>query len=138
MTNYVFDPERFTAFEGKTGPYLLYAAVRIKSILRRAEEQGAAPGAMTVEAEAERQLVLALDSFGRAAAASAEKYAPHILCEHLFRLAQSFSKFYTDCPIMVDGTDEAVRGSRLALAEMTLRQLDMGLGLIGIEAPDRM
>lgn len=138
MTNYVFDPERFTAFEGKTGPYLLYAAVRIKSLLRRANEQGASFGDINAAEQAEQQLVLALDSFGRAVSASAEKYAPHILCEHIYRVAQSFSRFYSDCPIMVDGTSEAVRASRLSLAKLTLTQLEMGLDLLGIETPERM
>ena len=138
MTNYVFDPERFTAFEGKTGPYLLYAVVRLKSILRRAEKEGAAFAAIDADADAERQLVLALDSFGRAVSASAEKYAPHILCEHLFRTAQSFSKFYAECPIMAPDTPDDVKGSRLALADITLRQMEKGLDLIGIQAPDRM
>lgn len=138
MTNYVFDPERFTAFEGKTGPYLLYAAVRIKSLLRKADDQGASFGAINAIEPAEQQLVLALDAFGRAVAASAEKYAPHILCEHLYRAAQSFSRFYSDCPIMVDGTAEGIRSSRLSLAKLTLTQLEMGLDLLGIETPDRM
>ena len=138
MTNYVFDPERFTAFEGKTGPYLLYAAVRIKSILRKAQVQGAALGQIEAAEPAEQELVLALDGFGRAVEASAEKYAPHVLCEHIYRLAQSFSRFYSDCPIMVDGTPEDVRASRLKLAELTLNQLEMGLDVIGIDAPERM
>lgn len=138
MTNYVFDPERFTAFEGKTGPYLLYAAVRIKSLLRRAAEQKADYGVIKAVEPAEQQLVLALDSFGRAVAASAEKYAPHILCEHIYRVAQSFSRFYSDCPIMVDGTPDTVRASRLSLAKLTLTQLEMGLDLLGIETPERM
>ena len=138
LTNYIFDPERFTAFEGKTGPYLLYAVVRIKSILRKAETQGAKAGKITATEPAEQQLVLALDSFGRAVATSAEKYSPHILCEHIYRTAQAFSRFYTDCPILVEDTPDDVRASRLALAELTLRQLEDGLNILGIEAPERM
>ncbi|RKQ69257.1 arginyl-tRNA synthetase [Litorimonas taeanensis] len=138
LTNYIFDPERFTAFEGKTGPYLLYAVVRIKSLLRRAEEQGVAVGKINVAAPAEKQLVLALDAFGRAVAASAEKYAPHILCDHIYRVAQSFSRFYTDCHILADDVDPDVKSARLGLAALTLKQLEMGLNILGIEAPDRM
>ena len=138
MTNYVFDPERFTAFEGKTGPYLLYAAVRIKSLLRRAAEQGVSFGDINAAEQAERQLVLALDAFGRAVNGAAEKYAPHILCEHIYRVAQSFSRFYSECPIMVDGTPDDIRGSRLSLAKLTLAQLEMSLDLLGIETPERM
>ena len=138
LTNYIFDPERFTAFEGKTGPYLLYAVVRIKSILRKAEAQGAKAGAIEAAEPAEAQLVLALDAFGRAVATSAAKYSPHILCDHIYRVAQAFSRFYTDCPILVDETSEDVRASRLALAQLTLRQLETGLDILGIDAPERM
>ena len=138
LTNYIFDAERFTAFEGKTGPYLLYAVVRIKSILRKAEAQGAKAGKINAAQPAEQELVLALDSFGRAVATSAEKYSPHILCEHIYRAAQAFSRFYTECPILVDDTPDDVRASRLALAELTLRQLEEGLNILGIEAPERM
>ena len=138
ITNYIFDPERFTAFEGKTGPYLLYAAVRIKSILRKAKDQNVASGEIKVTEPAEAGLVLALDSFDRALKSATEKYAPHLLCDHVFRLAQAFSRFYTDCPILAGQTPDAIKGSRLALAETTLRQLEHGLHILGIEAPDRM
>lgn len=137
-TNYIFDPERFTAFEGKTGPYLLYAAVRIKSILRKAAAMDVTRGPITASEPTETQLVLALDSFDRALTAAHEKYAPHILCDHVYRLAQSFSRFYAECPILVDDTAPDVKASRLALAETTLRQLEHGLDILGITTPDRM
>lgn len=138
LTNYVFDPERFTAFEGKTGPYLLYAAVRIKSILRRAEEEGAGFGDIHPDHEAERALVLALDAYPKAIALAAEKRAPHFLCDHVYGLAQTFSRFYTNCPILVDGTAADVRASRLSLAKATLEQLEHGLNIIGLDVPERM
>ncbi len=137
-TNYIFDSERFTAFEGKTGPYLLYAAVRIKSLLRKAEDMGVSPGEIMLTEPAEFSLVLALDAFDKALSQAAEKRAPHILCEHVFRLAQSFSRFYTDCPILMDTTPDAVKASRLALAGTTLRQLEQGLSILGIDTPARM
>lgn len=138
LTNYVFDPERFTAFEGKTGPYLLYAAVRIKSILRKADEAGAQTGAIHPEHEDEIALVLALDGYAKAVRLSAEKRAPHILCDHIYSLAQAFSRFYTHCPILADGVGEDVRASRLGLAKATLAQLEHGLDLIGLSVPERM
>jgi len=138
MTNYIFDPERFTAFEGKTGPYLLYAAVRIKSILRKADAQGASAGDIIITEPAETSLALSLDAFGRALMMASEKYAPHILCDHVFRLAQSFSRFYTDCPILAGDTPPDVKASRLALAQTTLRQLEHCLHILGIQAPERM
>lgn len=138
LTNYVFDPDRFTSFEGKTGPYLLYAAVRIKSILRRAKADSLSPGKIKISEPTETQLLLSLDAFGRAVTSSTEKYAPHILCDHIYRVAQSFSRFYADCPILADDVPQEVKVSRLALAELTLRQIEKGLTLLGIETPERM
>jgi len=136
-TNYVFDLDRFTSFEGKTGPYMLYAAVRIKSLLRRARDDGHAPGSIHVESDAERALVLALDGFSGALLSAREKRMPHILCEHVFTLAQAFSAFYGAHPIAAE-RDAPARAARLALSEAVLKQLECGLGLLGIEVPDRM
>ncbi|MEM6947533.1 MAG: arginine--tRNA ligase [Pseudomonadota bacterium] len=136
-TNYVFDLDRFTSFEGKTGPYLLYAAVRIKSLLRRAGQDGHTPGAIAVESEAERALVLALDGFGQALMSTRRKRMPHILCEHIYTLAQAFSSFYGAHPIAAEKAP-GVRASRLALSAAVLKQLETGLGLLGIKVPDRM
>ena len=136
-TNYVFDLDRFTSFEGKTGPYLLYASVRIKSLLRRAADEGLAFSAINVESETERGLVLALDGFGGALLQARAKRMPHILCEHIYNLAQAFSAFYGAHPIAAE-KDERVRGARLSLCEATLRQLETGLGLLGIRVPERM
>ena len=138
MTNYIFDPERFTAFEGKTGPYLLYAVVRIKSILRKAADMNVASGAIAVEAETEKELVLSLDAYARAIELAADKYAPHILCEHVYRVAQSFSRFYAECPILADNVPAEVKASRLSLAKAALAQLEHCLDILAIEAPDRM
>ena len=135
LTNYVFDLERFVSFEGKTGPYLLYAAVRIKSLARRAEAEGVQPGPVEVELEAERALVLALDAFNDALRGSYDKRMPHILCDHVYTLAQAFSGFYVAAPIMVE-PHAAKRSSRLALALATLRQLEIGLDLLGVNIPD--
>ena len=136
-TNYVFDLDRFTSFEGKTGPYLMYAAVRIKSLLRRAEADGNAPGKIVVGHDAERALVLALDGFGAALLGAREKRMPHILCEHVFGLSQAFSGFYGALPI-ANESDPALRASRLALATAVLKQLEAGLGILGIDVPERM
>jgi arginyl-tRNA synthetase len=137
MTNYVFDLDRFTSFEGKTGPYLLYAAVRVKSVLRKAAEAGHLPGAVSVHEETERALVLQLDGFGAALLGSREKRMPHILCEHLYSLAQAFSAFYGALPIASE-PDAGKRASRLALADAIRHQLETGLGLLGITVPERM
>jgi arginyl-tRNA synthetase len=136
-TNYVFDLERFTSFEGKTGPYLMYAAVRVKSVLRRAAEAGHAPGKVALSEESERALVLQLDGFGAALLGAREKRMPHILCEHLYSLAQAFSAFYAALPIAAEA-DAAKRASRLAIADAVRHQLETGLGLLGIAVPERM
>ena len=135
-TSYVFDLDRFSSFEGKTGPYLLYQAVRVKSVLRRAAEEGAKGGPITVTEDAERELVLTLDAFDHAVTEAYEKKAPHLLAEHAYRLASVFSKFYANCPILA--APPPVRASRLALAQASLSQLERTLDLLGIEAPERM
>ena len=137
-TNYVFDLERFTSFEGKTGPYLLYAAVRIKAILRRAAEQGFEAGEIEIAAPEERKLVLALDGFALALRLAREKRMPHYVCEHIYGLAQAFSAFYAACPILKDEIAPTIRASRLALCQTVLHQLEAGLDIIGITAPERM
>ncbi|HPE49774.1 MAG TPA: arginine--tRNA ligase [Hyphomonas sp.] len=136
-TNYVFDIEKFTSFEGKTGPYLLYAAVRVKSLLRRAAEEGNEAGAIAVGHDTERALVLQLDHFAAACLQAREKRMPHILCEHLYNLAQAFSAFYAALPIAAE-SDAATRASRLGLASALLKQLETGLDLLGIRVPERM
>ena len=137
-TNYVFDLDRFIAFEGKTGPYLLYQAVRMKALARRAEAEGATPGAIAVELPEERSLVLALDGFEEALAGAYDKRMPHILCDHAYTLAQTFSSFYKAAPILKDGVESAARASRLALALAVKKQLELALSLIGVETPERM
>ena len=136
-TSYVFDLDRFTSFEGKTGPYLLYQAVRIKSLLRKASDAGVGAGEIVVGDAAERELVLVLDAFDQAVEDAYARRAPNLIAEHAYRLAQSFSKFYAACPVLA-APAEAERSSRLALAAVTLKQLERALDLLGIETPDRM
>jgi len=136
-TSYVFDLDRFTSFEGKTGPYLLYQAVRIKSLLRRAADEGAEAGHVLIAQPAERDLALALDAFEQALSEAYDKRAPNFLAEHAFRLAQSFSKFYATCPVL-GAEDDGVRASRLQLAGATLAQLEAVLSLLGLQTPERM
>ena len=136
-TSYVFDLDRFTSFEGKTGPYLLYQAVRVKSVLRRAAEEGMSDGPIIIHEQAERDLGLILDSFDAAVIEAYDKKAPNFVAEHAYRLASGFSKFYAACPIM-GAPDADIRASRLALAAAALKQLERALDLLGFEAPERM
>ncbi|PZQ65088.1 MAG: arginine--tRNA ligase [Phenylobacterium zucineum] len=135
-TSYIFDLDRFTSFEGKTGPYLLYQAVRVKSLLRKADAEGVASGPVSVAEPAERDLVLTLDAFEAALAEAYDKKAPNALAEHAYRLSQAFSKFYAACPILI--AEPPVRASRLTLAGAVLKQLELALDLLGISVPERM
>jgi len=137
LTNYIFDLDRFMSFEGKTGPYLLYQAVRMKSILRKAADQALSAGEITVAEPAERELVLLLDGFDNALKETYLKRAPNILADHVYRLAQGFSKFYANCPVLV-GEDAGLKSSRLGLVSLTLKQLELGLDLMGLSAPEQM
>ena len=135
-TSYVFDLDRFTSFEGKTGPYLLYQAVRVKSLLRRAASEGFEQGPVTIAESAERDLVLTLDAFDTALTEAYDKKAPNALAEHAYRLSQAFSKFYAACPML--SAEPPLRASRLTLAATTLKQLELALDLLGIATPERM
>ena len=135
-TSYVFDLDRFMSFEGKTGPYLLYQAVRVKSVLRKAADEGAEAGEIVVAEPAERELALLLDAFDHALAEAYERKAPNFIADHAYKLAQAFSRFYAACPILI--AEPPVKASRLALASATLRQLELALDLLGIAIPERM
>ncbi len=134
QSDYIFDLDRLTSFEGKTGPYVLYQAVRIKSLLRKADDKGG--GAPLID-DGSRALALCLTEFPDVFAAALANYTPHVLCEYVFRLAQAFSGFYNNCHILSE-TDAARRAGLLALCRMTLGTLETALALLGIEAPERM
>lgn len=137
-TDYIFDLERFSRFEGKTGPYLQYAAVRIRSMLRKAEARDlqAAGGAVLASAQ-ERALILQLLSLDDALVAAEEKRAPNILCEYAFALAQNFSRFYAEHHVLNE-TDDSVRAARLRLCTLVLAVMTRVLDLLGIAVPERM
>ncbi len=138
LANYIFDLDRFASFEGKTGPYLQYAAVRIKSLLRRAKDEGRfVDGPIKIGAKEERNLVLTALGIDDALLSAYDKHAPNLICEFAYSLAQSFSSFYAACHV-VGEEDEETRASRLRLAALTLGQLELCLTLLGIEVPDRM
>jgi arginyl-tRNA synthetase len=137
ITDYIFDLERFSKFEGKTGPYLQYASVRIQSILRKAEAEGYAVGEPAIHSPEERALMLQLLSQADVMLAAEAKRAPNILCDYAFELAQKFSRFYGAHHIMSEA-DTILRGQRLGLCARTLGVLREILALLGIEVPQRM
>jgi len=136
-TDYIFDLERFSKFEGKTGPYLQYAAVRIQSILRKARDQGMDAGTPAIHSPQERRLILQLLSLADVLAAAEDKRAPNMLCEYAFELAQNFSRFYGEHHILSE-PDAGLRASRLGLCALVLAVLTQVLDLLGIEVPERM
>jgi len=136
-TDYIFDLERFSKFEGKTGPYLQYAAVRIQSMLRKAREQGFETGAPAIHSAEERRLILQLLSLADYLSAAEDKRAPNMLCEYAFELAQNFSRFYGAHHVLSEA-DSGLRASRLGLCALVLGVLTGVLGLLGIEIPERM
>jgi len=136
IKDYVFDWKRMLAFEGNTAPYLMYAHARIRSILRKAGEAGAAPGAIVIDAPAERSLALALVQLPGILDRAAETLQPHRLCAFLYDVATAFTGFYENCPVLK--SDGATRASRLALCDATARTLALGLDLLGISAPEQM
>jgi arginyl-tRNA synthetase len=136
-TDYVFDLERFSKFEGKTGPYLQYAAVRIQSMLRKAREQGFETGTPAIHSPEERKLILQLLSLPDCLEGAEAKRAPNMLCEYAFELAQNFSRFYGAHHVLSE-PDSALRASRLGLCVVVLAVLTGVLELLGIEVPERM
>ena len=137
-SEYVFDLERMVSLVGNTGPYLQYATARIRSIFRQIgmdPSEYSAP--IVLGAPEERDLALRILGFGDVVAQVGEAYEPHRLAAYLFELAQTFTAFYSNCPVLKADSDET-RASRLALCALTWRVLTRGLDLLGIEAPEQM
>jgi arginyl-tRNA synthetase len=135
-SNYIFDLDRFTSFDGKTGPYLLYASVRIGSILRNAGDEKIGP-ITKVAGDADRGLILHLARFPEIVERTITLRAPNHLAEYAYELSQVFSRFYEECHILSE-PDPALRASWLGVAVLTRRTLVTSLDLLGIDVPDRM
>jgi arginyl-tRNA synthetase len=136
--DYVFDLEKFAKFEGHTGPYLLYATVRIKSIFRKALAQGLKPGQIIAPTkDSERKLLLELLRLPDILQTSYNEDEPHHLCEYGFNVSQVFNSFYAECHILRE-TDPARQASWLALSKLTHDHLEFTLGLLGMSVPDKM
>ncbi|YAL83513.1 arginine--tRNA ligase [Dermacoccaceae bacterium W4C1] len=135
-SEYTFDLDRMVALTGNTGPYLQYAAARIRSILRRADKV-VNDGPIVLTEPAERALAWTLLRYGTVVAEVGVALEPHRLAGYLFEVATAFTGFYEHCPVL-KAEDAAVKDSRLALCEATLRVLVDGLSLLGITAPEEM
>ncbi len=141
VKDYTFSFNRMLAFEGNTGPYLLYAYARIRNIFRKAAAAGqgeAWRGAALVIAEpSEKTLALALLRYPGVVRSVADSLEPHRLCQYLYELAGAFSTFYDACRV-IDAPSDGVRLSRLRLCDLTSRVLADGLGVLGIPTVERM
>lgn len=141
VKDYMFSFDRMLAFEGNTGPYLLYALVRIRQIFVKAKEQGVAlptdATAFTIVEPAEKQLALALLRYPAALQGVADALEPHRLCGYLYDLAGAFSSFYDQCQVL-KASDEATRTARLKLCDLAAKVLADGLGVLGMPTVERM
>lgn len=138
--DYIFDVDRFTSFEGNTGPYILYTIVRIKSILNKYQENGGSLDGLTIrpaENEYEKALMLQVLKFNDVFGAVYEETAPHKLCAYIYELANEFNKFYHETKILSE-EDEEKKAGYIALLVLTRRVLETCIDLLGFEAPERM
>lgn len=136
MTDYVFSWDRMLALQGNTAPYLQNAYVRIRSIFRKANESVSDTPKIILAEPSELQLAKRLTQFAEIVPSVLNDFRPNVLANYLFELANNFHAFYEACPVLK--TDEATRTSRLALSELTARVLQRGLGLLGIQVPEKM
>ncbi|MBQ7679679.1 MAG: arginine--tRNA ligase [Butyrivibrio sp.] len=138
--DYIFDIEKFTAFEGDTGPYLLYTIVRIKSILKKAQESGIDVKAAKLDnaaSDQEKALQLVLTGFAAAAEDAYRELAPNRICAYLYEVANTFNGFYHETKILTEA-DPVRKESYIALLYIALGIMETGIDLLGIEAPEKM
>lgn len=138
--DYIFDVDRFTSFEGNTGPYILYTIVRIKSILNKYQENGGSMEGLEIrpaENSCEKALMLQVLKFNDVFDAVYTEAAPHKLCAYIYELANEFNKFYHETKILSE-EDEQKRAGYIALLDLAKRVLETCIDLLGFEAPERM
>ena len=140
--DYIFDIDRFTSFEGNTGPYILYTIVRIKSILGKYEATGKSVSDCNCVMEAahndhEKDLMLSLSRFNAVVENAYEEVAPHKICAYIYELANAFNGFYHGTKILSEA-DEKVQKSYIGLLSLTKSVLETCIDMLGFEAPERM
>lgn len=138
--DYVFDIDRFTSFEGDTGPYILYTIVRIKSILAKYKDNGGNIDSVSIQTpvnESEKQLMMELAKFNASIEAAYEETAPHKVCAYIYDLANAFNHFYHETKILVE-EDENKKAGYIALLVLTRDILETSIDLLGFSAPERM
>ncbi|MFW5554101.1 MAG: arginine--tRNA ligase [Roseburia inulinivorans] len=138
--DYIFDIDRFTSFEGNTGPYILYTIVRIKSILNKYHGLGKDESGAVIEAahsKSEKDLMLELSKFNAVMESAFEETAPHKICSYIYDLANAFNSFYHGTRIMSE-ENETVQKSYIRLLELTKSVLETCIDVLGFSAPERM
>ena len=138
--DYVFDIDRFTSFEGNTGPYILYTIVRIKSILNKYQAAGnnSSNGQIGVPANAsEKALMLEAGKFNSVMENAFEEMAPHKICSYIYDLANAFNRFYHETKILSE-EDEQQKASWIRLLVLCRDVLESCIGVLGFDAPERM
>ena len=138
--DYIFDIDRFTSFEGNTGPYILYTIVRIKSILNKYHGLGKDDSGAVIEAahsKSEKELMLELSKFNAVMESAFEETAPHKICSYIYDLANAFNSFYHGTKIMSE-ENETVQKSYIRLLELTKSVLETCIDVLGFSAPERM
>ena len=138
--DYIFDIDRFTSFEGNTGPYILYTIVRIKSILNKYHGLGKDESGAVIEAahsKSEKDLMLELSKFNAVMESAFEETAPHKICSYIYDLANAFNSFYHGTKIMSE-ENEIVQKSYIRLLELTKSVLETCIDVLGFSAPERM
>lgn len=138
-TDYIFDWDNMLVFEGNTAPYMQYAYTRVLSVFRKADidEQALASAPVIISEDREAQLAARLLQFEETLTVVAREGTPHVMCAYLYDVAGLFSGFYEHCPIL-SAENDAVRNSRLKLAQLTAKTLKLGLDTLGIETVERM
>lgn len=138
--DYVFDVDRFTSFEGNTGPYILYTIVRIKSILNKYQAEGADPDKAVIrgtDEELTRALMLSCARYNEVIEGAYEELAPHKICAYIYDLANDFNRFYHETRILAE-EDQEKKESYIALLVLTRKVLEACIDMLGFEAPERM
>ena len=138
--DYIFDMDRFTSFEGDTGPYILYTIVRIKSILNKYTEQGKELTDLVIGKpvnDSEKSLMLELAKYNAMMETACEEVAPHKICAYIYDLANAFNHFYHETKILTE-EDETKKESWIALLTLTRDVLEVCIDLLGFSAPERM
>ena len=138
--DYIFDIDRFTSFEGDTGPYILYTIVIIKSILNKYKEQGGSTEQAALQEsvnESEKSLMLEISKFNAMMETAYEEIAPHRICAYIYDLANAFNRFYHETKILTE-EDKEKQAGWIALLALTRDILETCIDLLGFSAPERM